>query len=79
MIPDEQKNEMRMTTTEATAEVFWTAFQALSKKERDAVIARFLKEKTFREDLVDIALLEERQGDPSRSVDEYLAARKKKH
>ena len=68
-----------MTMTEATVEVFWTAFQALSKKERDAVIARFLKEKTFRDDLVDIALLEERQGESSRSVEEYLAARKKKH
>jgi hypothetical protein len=68
-----------MTTIEATAEVFWTAFQALSKKERDAVVARFLKEKNFREDLIDIAILEERQREPSRSLDEYLTARKKKN
>jgi hypothetical protein len=67
-----------MTTVEATAEVFWTAFQALSKKERDAVVARFLKEKNFREDLIDVAILEERQREPSRSLDEYLSARKKK-
>ena len=67
-----------MTTTEATAEVFWTAFQALSKKEREAVVARFLKEKNFREDLIDVAILEERQREPSRSLDEYLSARKKK-
>ena len=67
-----------MTTVEATAEVFWTAFQALSKKEREAVVARFLKEKNFREDLIDIAILEERQREPSRSLDEYLTARKKK-
>ena len=67
-----------MTTTEATAEVFWTAFQALSKKEREAVVARFLKEKNFREDLIDVAILEERQREPSRSLDEYLTARKKK-
>jgi hypothetical protein len=67
-----------MTTIEATAEVFWTAFQALSKKERDAVVARFLKEKNFREDLIDVAILEERQREPSRSLDEYLSARKKK-
>jgi hypothetical protein len=67
-----------MTTTEATAEVFWTAFQALSKKERDAVVARFLKEKHFREDLIDIAILEARQREPSRSLDEYLTVRKKK-
>ncbi len=68
-----------MTTIEATAEVFWTAFQALSKKERDAVVARFLKEKNFREDLIDVAILEERQREPSRSLDEYLTARKKKN
>jgi hypothetical protein len=67
-----------MTTTEATAEVFWTAFQALSKKEREAVVARFLKEKNFREDLRDVAILEERQREPSRSLDEYLTARKQK-
>ena len=67
-----------MTTVEATAEVFWTAFQALSKKERDAVVARFLKEKNFREDLIDVAILEERQREPSRSLDEYLSARKQK-
>jgi hypothetical protein len=67
-----------MTTVEATAEIFWTAFQALSKKERDAVVARFLKEKNFREDLIDVAILEERQREPSRSLDEYLSARKKK-
>jgi hypothetical protein len=68
-----------MTTTEATAEVFWTAFQALSKKEREAVVARFLKEKNFREDLIDVAILEERQREPSRSLDEYLTARKQKN
>jgi hypothetical protein len=68
-----------MTTIEATAEVFWTAFQALSKKERAAVVARFLKEKHFREDFIDIAILEERQREPSRSLDEYLTARKKKN
>lgn len=67
-----------MTTAEATAEVFWTAFQALSKKEREAVIARFLEDKNFREDLIDIAILEERKEEPSHSLDEYLAARKKK-
>ena len=68
-----------MTNTEATAEVFWTAFQALSKKEREAVVARFLKEKNFREDLIDVAILEERQREPSRSLDEYLTARKQKN
>lgn len=67
-----------MTTTEATAEVFWTAFCALSKKEREAVVEKLLRDKEFLEDLIDIVILEQRQDEPSRSLDEYLAARKKK-
>ena len=61
-----------MTTTEATAEVFWTAFRALSKKEREAVVERLLRDKEFMEDLIDIVIFEQRQNEPSRSLDEYL-------
>jgi hypothetical protein len=67
-----------MTTTEATAEVFWTAFRALSKKERAAIVERLLKDEEFMEDLIDIVILEERQNEPSRSLDEYLADQRKK-
>lgn len=37
-----------MTTTEAAAEVFWTAFRALSKKEREAVVERLLRDRNLR-------------------------------
>ncbi len=67
-----------MTATEATAEVFWTAFRALPKRERVAVIERLLRDKEFMEDLIDIVILEQRQKEPSRSLDEYLADRAKK-
>lgn len=67
-----------MTTTEATAEVFWTAFRALNKKEKEAVMEKLLKQKEFREDLIDIAIIERRQKEPSRSLDDYLAERRKK-
>ena len=67
-----------MTTKEATAEVFWTAFRALPKKEREAVFERLLKDEEFREDLIDLAILEQRQNEPSRSLDEYLALKGKK-
>lgn len=67
-----------MTTTKATAEVFWTAFRALSKKEREAVVEKLLSDKEFMEDLIDIVILEQRQKEPSRSLDEYLEDRKKK-
>ena len=67
-----------MTATEATAEVFWTAFRALSKKEREAVVERLLRDEEFMEDLIDSVILEQRQKEPSRSLDEYLADRRKK-
>ena len=67
-----------MTTTEATAEIFWTAFRALKKKDREAVMGKLLKQKEFREDLIDIAIIEQRQKEPSRSLDDYLAEPRKK-
>ncbi len=68
-----------MTTIEATAEVFWTAFRTLSKKEREAIVERLLRDEEFMEDLIDIVILEERQNEPSRSLDEYLAESKIKN
>lgn len=64
-----------MTATEATAEIFWIAFRALPKKEKDAVIEKFLEEQEFLEDLIDLAIIEQRKTEPSRSLDEYLAER----
>jgi hypothetical protein len=60
-----------MTATEATAEVFWTAFRALSKKEREAVVERLLRDRDFMEDLIDVVILEQRKNEPSRSLDDY--------
>lgn len=60
-----------MTATEATAEVFWTAFRSLSKKEREAVVERLLRDREFMEDLIDVVILEQRKNEPSRSLDEY--------
>lgn len=67
-----------MSIPEATAEVFWTAFRALPKKEREAVVEKLLKDREFMEDLIDIVILEQRQNEPSRSLDEYLADRSTK-
>ena len=67
-----------MTTTEATAEVFWSAFRSLPKKEREAVVEKLLKDKEFMEELIDIVIFEQRRNEPSRSLDEYLADRGKK-
>ena len=67
-----------MTNVEATSEVFWTAFRALPKRQRVAVIDKLLKDKEFTEDLIDIVIIEQRSKEPSRSLDEYLADRKRK-
>ncbi len=65
-----------MTTTEAKAEVFAMALQSLSKDERRAVAARLLDDQSLREDVLDIALIRKRSGEPSRRFEEYLDERK---
>lgn len=61
-----------MTKTEATAEVFWTAFRGLPRRERRAVIERMLQDKNLRRDLMDIAVIESRQAEPARPLRQYL-------
>jgi len=67
-----------MTRGEATAEVFMTAFKALSKADRDRVLAKFVEEPRIREDLIDLAIVAQRQKEPSRPFREYLAERELK-
>jgi hypothetical protein len=61
-----------MTETEATAEVFWTAFQVLDQAEQQAFLHRIIKDVELRHDLVDLALIEERCEEPARPLREYL-------
>ena len=49
------------------------ALQSLSKKERKIVAARLMDDPYLREDVLDIALIRESQGEASRSLEEYLA------
>jgi hypothetical protein len=67
-----------MATSEATATVFLTAFRALPRKEREAIMAGLLQDREFREDFFDTVIIEQRRKEPSRSLDEYLADRRKK-
>ncbi len=50
-----------MTAREATAEVFWTAFRALPKAERETVIQRLVRDPKFKEELIDIVTAFKRQ------------------
>jgi len=67
-----------MTTTEATAEVFLTAFRALRKKEKAAVLEKLMKEERAFEDLRYAAIVDERKGEPRISLSDYLAQRARK-
>lgn len=68
-----------ISTHEAIAEVYWTAFQALPKNEREAVISRFLENPEFREDVMDIAVIRQRQNEPSRPLKAYITEHKRKN
>ena len=72
------KQRTQMNKVESRAEIFLLALQSLSKTERDAVINRLLEDPKLREDIIDIALIEARKGEPSRPFSEYLAERGKK-
>ena len=67
-----------MKTVESRAEVYLMALQSLSKAEREAVIARLLEDTTLREDILDSALIQQRQGEPLRPFREYLTKRRKR-
>ena len=62
-----------MITEEAKAEVFWLAFKGLPKKEKQLVVQKLLQDPEFIEDLLDIAIIEQRRSEPSRSLEAYLA------
>ena len=61
--------------SKATAEVFFTAFKALPKAERDEVVVRMAGDRSLRRDLLDLATIAERQQESSRPFQEYLGAR----
>jgi len=67
-----------MKAAESRAEVYLMALQSLSKAEKKAIIACLLEDTKLREDILDLALIRQRQGEPSRPFREYLAERGKR-
>lgn len=61
-----------MTKTEATAEVVWTAFNALAPADKRAVVQRIIRDKNLRRDLMDLAIIEERRNEAERPLRDYL-------
>lgn len=65
------------TSAQSKAEVYFMALQSLSKAEKKEVITRLLEDETIREDIIDIALIRQRQGEPTRPLREYMTVREK--
>ena len=70
---------MKADGKENRAEVFLMALQSLSKKERDMVIERILEDPDLREEVLDMAVIRATEGEPSISLDEYLAESGQRH
>ena len=64
-----------MKAVESRAEIYLMALQSLSKAEKETVIARLLEDPQLRKDILDLAIIQQRQGEPSRPFRDYLVAR----
>jgi hypothetical protein len=61
-----------LTGTEAAAEVFCTAFQALKRKEREAVYQRIRQDEGILEDIRYALIIEERKNEQTTSLKDSL-------
>ena len=64
-----------MTTQTATVEVFLRAFRGLTKAQRSHFLEEVLRERAYREDLLDVATIEARRHESGRPLRDYLAER----
>ena len=68
-----------MRKSEATAEVFWTAFKVLPRKDQQTVLRRVLGDQKLRRDLLELAIIESRRSEPARPLRESMMdARRRK-
>jgi hypothetical protein len=61
-----------MSATEATAEIFVTAFKALKPKQREAVLQKLVADAEVAEDLADTLALESRRRQPRTPLRDVL-------
>lgn len=68
-----------MKANQATAEVFFTAFNALDIGVKEAFFEKILKNRNLREDLIYIALMEEAKKEKGKPVSarDFFAKRRK--
>ncbi len=70
-----------MTPQQATAEIFYTAFKALSKREQENVLARIARDRKLRrmlEDVSDRLVIEEERDKPARPLRDYIDERERR-
>ncbi len=66
-----------MEAIQSRAEIYLMALESLSAAEKKQIIARLLEDESLREDILDVALIQQRRGESSRPFREYLAEREK--
>ena len=68
-----------MKASQETAEVFFTAFKALGRTEKEAFIEKMISDTWLRKDLLDIDLIEEAKKVKGKSISakEYFLRRRK--
>lgn len=59
--------------SDTTAEVIWRALKGISREDQRLFIQRIIADENLRQDLIDLALIEERRDEPERPLREYLA------
>jgi hypothetical protein len=69
-----------MLARDAVGEVFFTAFKSLDRTQKENLLRHMLEDKEFREDLMDLSLMEQAGRVPGRpvSAQKYFAARRTK-
>jgi len=61
-----------MTSQEAIAEVFWTAFKALTREQQDVFIQKLLEDPSLAEDIEDILIAQSRRSESTRPLEDVL-------
>lgn len=68
-----------MKSTNATAEVFYTAFKSLKNSEQTIIIEKIISDPELRAELFDVLLIEEAKKTKGKSISakDYFAKRRK--
>jgi hypothetical protein len=65
-----------METIQSKADIYLMALESLSAADKKKIIARLLEDDDLREDILDVALIQQRKGESSLPFRNFLAERK---